>query len=66
MKLPATQFDLGAIVYAKVDPEKKGMVTGYVIRSNINIVYLVTWAEDMEEKECQSFELSSEKEFGSE
>ena len=66
MKLPLPEYDLGSIVYARIDPEKRGMVTGYIVRSSTSLVYLVTWAEDMEEKESQEFELTDEKGYSNE
>lgn len=64
MKLPIPLFDLGSVVFAKINPEQKGLVTGYLVRPGNTIIYLVTWSEDMDEKECWPCELTEEKEFG--
>lgn len=64
MKLPSPQFDLGSIVFSKINPDLKGMVTGYLVRPGSTLIYLVTWSEDLDEKECWATELTEEKEFG--
>lgn len=56
--MPTPRWDLGQILYMKVN-EEPGMLTGYVVRSNGAITYLVSWFEEGE-KECWEMELSDE------
>jgi hypothetical protein len=63
VKLPTPEYELCSIVYFKVNPEMKGMVTGYTIRPGGVLLYLVTGGEEMEEKECWGCELTEEKGF---
>lgn len=63
MRLPPPAYALGSFVYARTNPEMAGMVTGYVIRPGDTIIYLVTWAEEQEERECWAIELTNEKGF---
>ena len=56
------KFKIGEIVYSKTDPEQNArMVTGYTIRKNGLISYLVTFIDC--ERQFEDFELSSEKIF---
>lgn len=66
MKLPVPRFEIGSLVYARSSPEMAGMITGYVIRPGNVLLYLVTWAEEQEERECWEIELTSEKGYSSE
>ena len=54
------KFKIGEIVYSITDPEQNArMVTGYKIRKNGLISYLVTFIDY--ERQFEDFELSSEK-----
>lgn len=64
MKMPTPQFDLSSAVYSKINPDFKGMVTGYLVRPGPTLIYLVTWSEDLEERESWGTELTDEKDFG--
>ena len=56
------KFKIGEIVYSITDPEQNArMVTGYTIRKNGLILYLVTFIDC--ERQFEDFELSSEKIF---
>ena len=56
------KFKIGEIVYSITDPEQNArMVTGYTIRKNGLISYLVTFIDC--ERQFEDFELSSEKIF---
>ncbi len=56
------KFKIGEIVYSITDPEQNArMVTGYTIRKNGLISYLVTLIDC--ERQFEDFELSSEKIF---
>jgi hypothetical protein len=56
------KFKIGEIVYSIPDPEQNArMVTGYTIRKNGLISYLVTFIDC--ERQFEDFELSSEKIF---
>ena len=58
----APKFKIGEIVYSITDPEQNArMVTGYTIRKNGLISYLVTFIDC--ERQFEDFELSSEKIF---
>lgn len=64
MKLPITTYDIGDIVYHRLQPEAKGMVTGILFRPGRHF-YLVTW-DSLDEKEAYDVELSDERCFGEE
>ena len=56
------KFKIDEIVYSITDPEQNArMVTGYTIRKNGLISYLVTFIDC--ERQFEDFELSSEKIF---
>ena len=56
------KFKIGEIVYSITDPEQNArMVTGYTIRKNGLISYLVTFIDC--ERQFEDFELTSEKVF---
>ena len=56
------KFKIGEIVYSITNPEQNArMVTGYTIRKNGLISYLVTFIDC--ERQFEDFELSSEKIF---
>ena len=56
------KFKIGEIVYSITDPEQNArMVTGYTIRKNGLISYLVTFIDC--ERQFEDFELSNEKTF---
>ena len=56
------KFKIGEIVYSITDPEQNArMITGYTIRKNGLISYLVTFIDC--ERQFEDFELSSEKIF---
>ena len=56
------KFKIGEIVYSITDPEQNArMVTGYTIRKNGLISYLVTFIDC--ERQFEDFELSSDKIF---
>lgn len=56
------KFMIGEIVYSITDPEQNArMVTGYTIRNNGLILYLVTFIDS--ERQYEAFELSTEKIF---
>lgn len=56
------KFKIGEIVYSITDPEQNArMVTGYTIRKNGLISYLVTFIDC--ERQFEDFELTNEKIF---
>lgn len=55
-------FNIGDVVFYRMDSEKKGLVTGTVTRPNA-ILYYVTWGHDMIERGHYAMELSSERDF---
>ena len=56
------KFKIGEIVYSITDPEQNArMVTGYTIRKNGLISYLVTFIDY--ERQFEDFELTNEKIF---
>ena len=56
------KYKIGEIVFSITDPEQNArMVTGYTIRKNGLIFYLVTFIDC--ERQFEDFELSSEKIF---
>ena len=56
------KFKIGEIVYSITDPEQNArMVTGYTIRKNGLISYLVTFIDC--ERQFEYFELTNEKTF---
>ena len=56
------KYKIGEIVYSITDPEQNArMVTGYTIRKNGLISYLVTFIDC--ERQFEDFELTSEKVF---
>lgn len=56
----STRWDLGEILWLKVNPEMKGMVTGIILRSGPLISYLIAW-NDGEETAHYEMELVDEK-----
>lgn len=56
-------FTLGTIVYLRVNSERKGMVTGYLVRPGGYLLYLVSWDDPVDEKEHNACELSDTKSF---
>lgn len=56
---------IGDEVYHRMDPETKGMVTGFIVRP-VGIVYCVTWSDGVGE-ECHHYgmELTDEPNYGS-
>lgn len=64
MKLPLPAFTLGTTLYLRVNPERRGMLTGLLYRPGGQILYLVTWDDPVEEKEHYACELSDTKAFG--
>lgn len=61
MSSDSVNFQLGEIVYFKVDDEKKGVITGIVYRPD-GVAYMVTW-NDCNEQTHFSCELTTEKAF---
>lgn len=59
-KMPTPRWDLGTVLYRKVNTEAGGMLTGYVVRAGSAITYLIAWVEDGE-LEHFDFELSEDK-----
>ena len=56
------KFKIGEIVYSITDPEQNArMVTGYTVRKNGLIFYLVTFIDC--ERQFEDFELTNEKTF---
>ena len=56
------KFKIGEIVYSITDPEQNArMVTGYTVRKNGLISYLVTFIDC--ERQFEDFELTNEKIF---
>ena len=56
------KFKIGEIVYSITDPEQNArMITGFTVRKNGLISYLVTFIDC--ERQFEDFELSSEKIF---
>ena len=56
------KYKIGEIVFSITDPEQNArMVTGYTIRKNGLISYLVTFIDC--ERQFEDFELTSEKVF---
>ncbi len=66
MKLPIPRWELGTVLYQKVDPETGGMLTGYSIRpgsaTSYTITYVISWG-DGEERCHWEFELTDEKTY---
>ncbi len=60
IKLPTPAFPYGAHVYMVVNSDYRGQVTGYLLRPNTSISYLVSWS-DGEEREHWDYELSTTK-----
>jgi len=64
-KIPEPKWDIGTVLYRKVNCEDSGILTGYVIRTGNAITYLVTWADvawaENGEIEHFSFELQDKK-----
>ena len=56
----STRWDLGQMVWLKVQPEMKGMITGIVVRSGPSILYFITW-NDGEESMHYEMEVTEEK-----
>lgn len=61
MTRETVKFKLGDIVYRKVDPEDKGMITGIIFRPT-GVLYGVSW-KDGEETTCYDIELTTHPEF---
>ncbi len=57
----ACKFHLEDLVYSRLDPEARGIVTGIVTRPT-GFQYLITW-NDREETTCFACELTSEPNF---
>ena len=56
------KFKIGEIVYSITDPEQNArMITGYTVRKNGLISYLVTFIDY--ERQFEDFELTNEKIF---
>ena len=56
-------FKLGATVYHRIDPDVKGMITGYVVRPG-SITYCVVWAAaEGEEATHYAMELTDSPEY---
>jgi hypothetical protein len=53
-------WDFGQVVWLKVEPEMKGMITGFVLRKDSPVAYFVTW-NDAEETLHFAMELTDEK-----
>jgi hypothetical protein len=64
VKFPVPLFPLGSIVYLRVNAERRGMVTGYMVRPGGLLLYLVSWDEPISEAEHWGCELSDTKTFG--
>jgi hypothetical protein len=58
----APVFALGDIVYHKIKPEWKGIVTGRTERQ-YGFVYGITWADDLREENHFACELTTEKDY---
>lgn len=56
----STNLNIGQIVWLKVQPEMKGMITGIIVRSGPSISYLITW-NDGEESTHYEIEVTEEK-----
>lgn len=61
MSSDSVSFQLGEIVYFRVDDEKKGIVTGIVYRPD-GVAYMVTW-NDGNEQTHFACELTQERTF---
>lgn len=59
MKRP--EHDLESIVFLRVNPDRKGIVTGHLTRPGGAFLYLVAWDEPVEEKEHWPCELCTER-----
>lgn len=64
MSTDALSFAMSQIVYLKIDPEEKGMVTGILFRPG-GCSYAVTWASSIEESFHYEMELVADKAFAS-
>lgn len=64
IKLPTPRWAFGATVYLKISPESVGMVTGYVIRPNTALIYLISWPDKEDDRWEQ--ELTDERTFSTE
>lgn len=58
------QHKIGDVVYHRMDPETKGIVTGFVVRPT-GVIFCVTWSDGVGE-ECNHYaiELTDEPEYG--
>ena len=55
-------FEIGQIVYSITDPEQNArMVTGYTIRKDLKIYYLVSFVDC--ERQFEEYELTTEKTY---
>jgi hypothetical protein len=61
MRLPTPEYDIGSVIYLVVNAERKGMVTGYLVRAEGILTYLVTWDDPVDEKEHWACELTATK-----
>lgn len=63
-KLPVPKFNIGETVYPQLSPssDHARLVTGYIIRANGYLVYLVS-DEDGTEMERAEFELTDEIDY---
>ena len=63
-RLPTPKFDFGATVYPVLCPSKEnaGMITGFLIRPNGHILYLVS-DESGTESEREAIELTEELDY---
>lgn len=52
-------YSLGSFIYLRNNAERKGIVTGYTVRPDDLLVYLVTWDDPVDEKEHWACELSA-------
>jgi hypothetical protein len=63
MRPPVPEIPLETIVYLKANADYKGMVTGYIVRPQGGIIYLVTWGSDGLEQQHWECELTDTKSF---
>ena len=55
------KFSLGQMVFSRVDPDSRGMITAITFRPGC-VIYGVTW-EDLQEQSHYEIELSAEQTF---
>jgi len=58
--IDSVKFEIGEIVFRKINPEVAGMVTGITFRPT-GVTYCCTFSDEAEEITCYDIELSRDK-----